>query len=700
MKLCLELLGWWILLASVIGGLGLAGRRALGLRVRTGGETLTAFWVGFALLIGFLQGWHLLWRIDLATLAVVAALGIAGLAWNGRDLARIARQRGPARWTLLAFALLAGLWTAARASGPVANYDTGLYHLSIVRWITTYPVVPGLGNLHTRLAYNNSSFLYSALLDAWPWRHQVCHVGNGLLGWVLLVQGLAGLQSLAGPTRERSPGLFYGLLLAPILANINGLLLPDVHYISSMSPDFVVFALGIVASGELLRLLGATRHGGAETDGLLLSVALLAAAGISVKFSFLFFAAVSGGVALFAWARLPREEAKVGDSPRRRTLLWAGFGVAAILLPWVARGIILSGYPAFPSSAGGLPVSWRVPRVLVDGEMHWICGWARKPGVFWAETVGNWDWLPGWLERLPRAFPQPLLITLFALAYLAGAPRGATPGRLRSWPILLPATASLAFWFLMAPDPRFAGAACWILAAGATVLVAEQTRRPPAGMDYLLCFAFFLFVAPFAGIGNLLPRSAPGAFLPLPRAAVVEQVTASGLKVLTPREGDRCWRMPLPCTPNFRRDLRLRREGHLSHGFRVDDPDLYFDYNQPNPPNYTLAPGLSLKQVSGWQGYDPATGSQGLQSPGRLLIYAERAGAYRFAFSLADAPPGAPRLRLQVGDGPPASAGADLALTAGLRRGFNPVTVSLTDDHENPLSALLRPTSIAAAPPP
>lgn len=701
MKLCLEALGWWVLLASVITGFGLALRRAMGLRLRNGGDALTAFWVGWALLIGFLQIWHLVRRVDPATLAAAVTLGAAGLAWNGRDLAMVGRKCWPGGWACAAFILAAGFWTALRASGPILNYDTGLYHLAAVRWITTYPIVPGLGNLHTRLAYNNSSFLYSALLDEWPWRHQACHLGNGLLGWMLLVQGIVSLQSLARRSGERSRHLFYGLLLPPILAHINGLLIPDAYYISSMSPDFVVFALGIVVSGELLRLLGSARRATAETDYGLVSVALLAAAGTSVKFSFLVFAVVSGAVAWFAWVRRPREEADA--SGRRRATLWAGAAAAAILLPWMVRGIILSGYPAFPSSFGGLPVSWRVPRVLVDGEMNWICGWAKKTGVFWWETVGNWDWLPGWLERLPRAFWQPFLIAIFALAYLSGVRRGPMPGgRLRSWAILLPGAASLAFWFLMAPDPRFAGAAAWILAAGATVLASGQTRR----MDYLLCFAFFVFVAPFNGIGDIMPHSANGAFLPLPGVRSAEKVTASGLKVRTPQEGDRCWRMLLPCTPNFRRDLRLRREGHLSSGFTVDDPDLYFDYNLPNPPNYTLSPGLSLKQLSGWDAYDSTTQSQGMKSPARLLIYANRRGTYQFSFSPgavktgADPYEGEARLRIQAGDRAPVVApvvaGARAELTTELRSGFNLVTVELASDAERPLSAVLNQTTIAA----
>jgi hypothetical protein len=34
-----------------------------------------------------------------------------------------------------------------------------------------YPIVPGLGNLHPRLAFNSAYFLYAAALDGEPWLH-------------------------------------------------------------------------------------------------------------------------------------------------------------------------------------------------------------------------------------------------------------------------------------------------------------------------------------------------------------------------------------------------------------------------------------------------------------------------------------------------------------------------------------------------
>ena len=43
------------------------------------------------------------------------------------------------------------------------HVDTGLYHAQAIRWIEEYGVVCGLGNLHSRFAYNSAAFALCAL---------------------------------------------------------------------------------------------------------------------------------------------------------------------------------------------------------------------------------------------------------------------------------------------------------------------------------------------------------------------------------------------------------------------------------------------------------------------------------------------------------------------------------------------------------
>lgn len=47
-------------------------------------------------------------------------------------------------------------------STPV-SYDMDLYHLQYMQWISEYKIIPGLGNLHGRFAFNSNFLLLSSL---------------------------------------------------------------------------------------------------------------------------------------------------------------------------------------------------------------------------------------------------------------------------------------------------------------------------------------------------------------------------------------------------------------------------------------------------------------------------------------------------------------------------------------------------------
>jgi len=77
----------------------------------------------------------------------------------------------------LAFALLLAL----RSCGSFEHYDTGLYGAPAVRWIQTFPAVPGLANLHGRFGFNSSAFLCIAALGQGPWKDLGFHLFTGFM---------------------------------------------------------------------------------------------------------------------------------------------------------------------------------------------------------------------------------------------------------------------------------------------------------------------------------------------------------------------------------------------------------------------------------------------------------------------------------------------------------------------------------------
>ena len=57
-----------------------------------------------------------------------------------------------------------------------------------------------------------------------------------------------------------------------------------------------------------------------------------------------------------------------GDRRALRPVLAIG---VALAVPWVARSVILTGYPVYPLEILGLPVDWKVPAEQVRFEAEW-----------------------------------------------------------------------------------------------------------------------------------------------------------------------------------------------------------------------------------------------------------------------------------------------------------------------------------------
>jgi hypothetical protein len=261
------------------------------------------------------------------------------------------------------------------------------------------------------------------------------------------------------------------------------------------------------------------------------------------------------------------------NPPLRTWLAWTAAAALLLLGPWVVRGIIQSGYPAYPAPYLGLDVDWRVPLAHARYYADVIKAYARNPDLPCEQVLGNWKWLWPWFNVVLRQyrFDVVLPLALAAAGAVGGAwvrrqgPRPAAP----RFPAILAALplAALVFWFVSVPDPRYAGPAFWVLGLGAvTWALAGLDRR--AAQLAILGFAVTLAALTLNPLECLRPwRKNPG---PARRAPLKEGVTESGLKLWTPVTGDQCWNAPLPCTPYPNPKLRLRVQGDMSKGFTME----------------------------------------------------------------------------------------------------------------------------------
>lgn len=451
----------WLSIGAVVAGCGYLVRRGL-LSLLSGGSAsrpLAAdLWIGLVSLGVYLQLWSLVFAINWVAWVGPVAVGIVALAQGLRHNGIVRRSLPRLSFGVLALMGIGTLWVANRALAAAQGYDLGLYHLETIKYELRYPAIPGLGNLQERLGGGDAHLLFVAFLDHGPWAADGVHLANGLLVTMLFFE--IGSRFVLRARKPRAPSFTNRVALLLVPATVVVISIHSGMRLSSPSLDFAVFVMVIVG----LLYLAETVEYGFQPTAAATSIAMLALAAVTRPLYWFLVVLAIGSMAIAA-ARL-RELTGLQIA---RLVALATVLPTALLAGFVARQVVLSGYPFFPLTLGGLPVDWRVPAAVVNADNRWVYSWARDPGITPDRVLGSWHWLTAyWLNARSRDLdviaPLLLLASIVVPSRVSRATRdpartGRTPAMLA---LLVPSVAMLAVWFLLAPDPRFALAPIWI----------------------------------------------------------------------------------------------------------------------------------------------------------------------------------------------------------------------------------------------
>ena len=591
-------LAWCVFFLTVTGAGCLT---TLGVSRLTHGRTgcslgvFQTFWIGLAAVVAFTQLWSLRLPVNGLCLAVVLVLSAMGLP----AFARLVRARGAAccpaqprdwiRMGLLAAGAIAAVGLGARGLATHSwsgAYDTELYHFSWIRWANEYPAVPGLANLHSRLATPSGFLLFSALIDNLWWDRSSAWLTNGFLVTLAAVHWLAMILAPARdlPLRAR----ILSLLTLPYVLRLLVGLRPALYF------DGITLLTQMLLLIELLRFQPlvsrkkeADPHDLATAVLVLLSLAVL---GFCFKpigaMSLLFVGGLSAGI---LW--------RVASSGRSGAIsaAAAAFIPGLVLVGYFARNAILSGWLLYPAPAGKLNVAWALPRhplgITHDHEMQSVEGqytvnkaWARVPGPEYRRAVreGASFWFPRWRERVWRgSTPRLLYIGAFLVAvHLVIAMAQKKLGHPLGWDGFLIglAGANILFWFWGVPDLRFGDAffRLWFALGFALLFSSPVLTGRSRALLCAVAFAFMVNVEPWRFATNRQPSMwGVGKAEPQPTKLVtLSNGQTPPLTVRVPETGDQCGDTALPCTPYPLNELRERKPGNFRYGFFLVLPGL------------------------------------------------------------------------------------------------------------------------------
>ena len=545
----------WGLTVLALTGIGLGVRRLwMGTTVQVG-DIFTAYWVGMAVCIACLQVWHIWLPINTWAWWGMLGVGLGCLALTFPDWRGLMRRPPSQSWWFWGLFGVIVLMSANNALLAPARYDAGLYQIQSVMWSNQFPIVRGLGNLHGRLAFNNSFHLYIAWLNLSWLSGKGVHLANGAPLLMLWGGSVYALYRYV-VRRDTHPHTLYWVVISPLF-------LRHLFQISLYSPDndLMILIVGVILCGLLLEILLENSPTPASRYRLVVGAAWLGL-GLTFKLSF---GMIGGWVYLMMWAvQAFRRQARL------RTFVLAGMVGALIFVPWLARGVLLSGYPAYPSVSFPFAVDWRMPTELGAFELQWARAWARFPGVHEEQlytTLHGWAWLPAWMidtfMTTPNLFDVtlPMGIVVIALAVKFRRRDGWRVG----WWYVLPLMVGLVVWFNYAPSPRFAGSTFWSLMAGVVALLASEHPIPSWGSVLaVMC----LVLLPFEY--RIVFPHPQDVFYPTPEPQVLEPfVTQHGTTFTAVLDTDQCWDTALPCAPFYHRypEICEREAGNIGAGY-------------------------------------------------------------------------------------------------------------------------------------
>ncbi|MEO6149867.1 MAG: hypothetical protein ABIN95_09990 [Mucilaginibacter sp.] len=436
------------------------------------------------------------------------------------------------------------------------NYDTGLYHTQAIKWIEEYPVIPGLANLHGRFGFNPNVFCLFALTSFSSVFGQHIYSINLAVFIIIVPWFVNSIYSL-----HNKQGIS-GALLSFVILFLSLLLLT--RNLTSPSPDFLSLVLTLFIFANVVGLVAANKP---LTIANYFPILILSVYIITVKLSAL-------PVLLLPLLLLFRCKPTL-----KQVMLLTGIS-AIIILPWLTRNVILSGWLVYPfPSADLFNFDWKVPLEKVANEHKSVTGWARNPGPQYAAAahMSITGWFPLWFSHFKlheKLFiAAGLIMPLIALALQVIKKTRAT---YFINVVIITAFAGTLFWLFTAPVFRFGIA--FIVAGILSPLLITQFRLKPSlkpALIFNICILllwcgevlmaqFHLKNAVFELCNTLIkPRR-----LPEPAESIFKVHVINGLKVYEPLPGDQCFSHGLPCTPYPDKTMLLRGKT-ISSGFKV-----------------------------------------------------------------------------------------------------------------------------------
>lgn len=448
---------------------------------------------------------------------------------------------------------LAVLWSYFTSRG-IIHYDTDLYHAQSIRWIEEYGVVPGLGNLHVRFAYNSSVFALSALYSMKFLFGQSLHTISGFFALLLSISALDIMESWKEKRFRISD-------FARIAAIYYLTLICD--EVVSPASDYAIMCTIFYLVIQWLSLLEKPKEEREQsTPYALLCVGGVFAVSLKLTAGLILILVIKPAYILLKGKRW------------KEIILYISMGIA-VIAPWLVRTVIISGYLLYPFPALDLfSVDWKISAKAAALDSAEIKTWGRA--IYNAAQVDMpiQKWFPNWFLTTLSGTEKLLILAdigaILVLVILAAWIFGKKKWERLDFLLVMAATASsYVFWQISAPLMRYGYSYVLllvVLTAGYFVCEFTKSRKKQSLVFYML--VLFIGIVKIVPLGTYAVKIGSQPYYEKQKdygsyEYVVYEI--NGKSFYYPLEGDRIGYDAFPSSPT-KADIEFRGE-NIEQGF-------------------------------------------------------------------------------------------------------------------------------------
>ena len=405
-------------------------------------------------------------------------------------------------------------------------YDTGLYHIPVIRWMQFSPLPVGLGNIHSRFGIWNLWFSICGGINA----------GNiiplSVYSMNIVLIGFASIDFYHWIKSKTNPAHYFSIAILIFISLLDswyfagGQKSPNADFAGAIFSIWA-FSYFLQRSSELEKWVNPTI--------LLSGLAILTKLNQAPLFILIL-------IAIYysyrkSWKSIP-------------VLSIGIISLAAILL--IVKTFIATGCLVFPVSKTCFPVWWGVSISEVENTYSWVVRWARWPDGPADVVLHTWGWLSHWWDgnkNLKVIFCTKWAFAAF-IVFKVILNKKIPKIDLTA---LLISLLGIGYWFISAPDIRF-GFGYFIVVfsilSGSLIQVISEKRQLISLNKWLMVLILSSVAINITGqIRHADDLGVNTLKLDQPEYKIMKNV--AGQDIFVPVKDDLCWSLPLPCTPYF-----------------------------------------------------------------------------------------------------------------------------------------------------